>query len=48
MWTGRTIYSENMNTVIFSCMNIELTLIKQKVLTKQGFAHETTCLHTLI
>ena len=31
MQTGRTRYSKNMNTVVFSCMNFELTSIKQKV-----------------
>ena len=30
------IYSENVNIIIFSCTNFELTSIKQTTLTKQG------------
>ena len=41
MQTGRTRHSENMNIVVFSCINFELTLIKQKYLNKQGY-HEGT------
>lgn len=48
MQTGITTYSENMNTVVFSCINCEPTLIKQKTLSRQACTHENTCRKWLV
>ena len=48
MQTGITRYSENMNTVVFSCINCEPTLIKQKTLSRQACTHENTCRKWLV
>ena len=38
--TGRKKYSKNTNIVVFSCINFELTSVKQTALNKQVFNHK--------
>ena len=40
--TENTRYSERTNIVVFSCINFELTSIKQTTLEKQGSTHKNT------
>ena len=46
--TRRTRYSENMNIVVFACINFELTPIKQKTLIRQGSTHKNTSYNWLV
>ena len=48
MQTGSTSYKENMNIIVFSCIDFELTSIKQKTLDKQECSHKNTCYKILV